>query len=432
MATQPGGYRLVSFGERAVRFVLFYHSLVSDWNHASAHALRGVASELLSQGHAVQILEPADGWSLHNLREQAGEGVIKAFHATYPRLHSRFYDPASINLDAELAGADVVIAHEWNDPAFLRRLGEHRAQARGRYKLLFHDAPHRWFRSAGIPAPLETRSSVLSRYDGVLASSDGLRRMYEIHSWVEKVWTWRDAVDTRVFRPLSAAGAPGQSPGQGDPVPSLDLIWIGTWGSAERASELDEFLIEPVRALGLRARFYGARYPKEALNTLRAAGIDYGGWIPDFAIPAALAAGRFAVNVPRRMRADGLPHTPAIRVLEALACGVPVVSAPWDECEQMFTPDLDLLVARDGSDMERRMVALHSDPEFARFIGANGYQTVVSRHTCEHRVQELLAICHELGAGKTRGDELENTASNLQQLGGPARQSLSHVPAAWS
>jgi spore maturation protein CgeB len=217
--------------------------------------------------------------------------------------------------------------------------------------------------------------------------------------------------------------------GQGDCVPSLDLIWIGTWGSAERASELDEFLIEPVRALGLRARLYGARYPQDALNTLRAAGIDYGGWIPDFSIPAALAAARFAVNVPRRMRADGLPHTPAIRVLEALACAVPVVTAPWDECEQMFTPDVDLVVARDGRDMERCMVALHSDPEFARFIGANGYQTVVSRHTCEHRVQELLAICHELGAGETRTDELENTARDLPQLG---TLQQSHVPAAWS
>jgi spore maturation protein CgeB len=414
-----------------MRFVLFYHSLVSDWNHASAHGLRGVASELLTQGHSVQIFEPADGWSLHNLREQGGDGVVKAFHATYPQLHSCFYDPLSINLDAVLAHVDVVIAHEWNDPAFLRRLGEHRARSgRVSYKLLFHDAPHRSLRGPGVPAPLETRSHTLSRYDGVLASSDGLCRMHETWGWVANVWTWRDAVDTRIFRPWPGTSAGSSAPG--DLVPSLDLVWIGAWGDGERASELDEFLIEPIRTLGLRARFYGARYPKEALRTLRAAGIDYGGWIADFSIPAALAAGRFTVNVPRRMRADGLPHTPAIRVLEALACAVPVVTAPWDECEQMFTPDVELLVARDGSDMERRMVALHSDPEFARFIGANGYQAVVSRHTCGHRVQELLAICHELGAGVGRRDELESTASNLPRLRGPVQQSLSHFPAAWS
>src|SRR5260370_4386664 len=97
-----------------MRFVLFYHSLVSDWNHPSAHVLRGVASELLTRGHSVQIFEPADGWSLHNLREQGGEGVIKAFHATYPRLRSSFYDPRGIDLDAAVADADVVIAPRLN------------------------------------------------------------------------------------------------------------------------------------------------------------------------------------------------------------------------------------------------------------------------------------------------------------------------------
>jgi spore maturation protein CgeB len=399
-----------------VRFVLFYHSLVSDWNHASAHALRGVATELLAHGHSVRILEPADGWSLHNLREQGGDGVVKAFHAAYPRLRSSFYDPISIDLDDALADADVVIAHEWNDARFLQRLGEHRAQTHS-YKLLFHDAPHR-----SLKQPLEMRARVLSHFDGVLASSDGLRRMYEHHSWAENVWAWRDAVDTRVFRPWPT-----------DAVRSLDLIWIGTWGNGERASELDEFLIEPIRALGLRARFYGARYPDEALRTLRASGIDYGGWIPDFCIPAAFATGRFTVHVPRRMQADGLPHTPAIRVLEALACGVPVVTAPWDECEELFTPDVDLLVGRDGRQIERHLVDLHGDPDFARFIAANGYQTVVSRHTCGHRVLELLAICRQLGAHEPKREaELEATASNLPHVRHVPRTERSHVPAAWN
>jgi spore maturation protein CgeB len=399
-----------------MRFVLFYHSLVSDWSHPTAHFLRGVASELLSLGHSVEIFEPTDGWSLHNLREQGGEGVVKAFHATYPRLRSNFYDAASIDLDTVLADADVVIAHEWNDPAFLRRLGEHRALD-GSYKLLFHDAPHRSLQEGSLP--LLMRARVLSDYDGVLASSDALHRLYDTHGWAARVWTWRDAVDNRVFRPWPC-----------DPVPSLDLVWIGAWGNPERASELDEFLVEPIRALGLRARFYGARYPKEALRTLRATGIDYGGWIPDFCMPAALAAGRFTVNVPWRMHSAGLPHTPTIRVLQALACGIPVVTAPWDECDQMFTADVDLLVARDGTEVKRRLAALHHDPAFARFIAANGYQTVVSRHTCGNRVQELLAICHDLGEGDSPEDP-EETGPHLP-LPGPAQPHLSHVPAAWS
>jgi len=397
-----------------MRFVLFYHSLVSDWNHASAHFLRGVAAELLARGHSVRIYEPTDGWSLHNLREQGGEGVVKAFHATYPELKSTFYDPLRLDLDEALADADVVIAHEWNGPEFLRRLGVHRAQSHA-YKLLFHDSPHR-----SLKNPLELRANGLSGFDGVLASSEGLRHLYRERGWASQVWTWRDAVDVKVFHP-----------GAADPVRSFDLIWVGSWGDGERASELDEFLIEPIRALGLRARFYGARYPEEALRTLRGSGIDYGGWIPDFCIPAALAATRFTVHVPRRMQAHGLPHTPAIRALQALACGIPVVSAPWEGCEDLLKPGVELLIAQDGQELERALVQLRGDPEFAQAIAAVGQQAVLARHTCGHRVEELLGICHELGADKEPA-ALEDSASIPAFSPRPARPQRSHVPAPWN
>ena len=395
-----------------MRFALFYHSLVSDWNHASAHVLRGVATELLARGHAVRIFEPSDGWSLHNLREQGGDGVVKAFHATYPRLGSNFYDPITLDLDEALGDADVVIAHEWNDAGFLQRLGDHRARTCA-YKLLFHDAPHRF-----LAKPLEVRARALSNFDGVLAASDALRQMYEDEDWVAHAWTWRDAVDTTVFRPRAT-----------DPIRSLDLIWVGSWGTGQRMSEMNEFLIDPIRALGLRARFYGARYPEAALRELRASRIDYGGWIPDFGIPAALGAARFTVHVPRRLPFERFPpHSPVIRVLEALACGVPVVTAPWEECAGVFTPDLDLLVARDGQQTERHLTALHGDPEFARFIAANGYQTVMHGHTCAHRVQELLSICRLLGVDEAPHEAEFEPSAKVAAL----RPERSHAPAAWS
>jgi spore maturation protein CgeB len=38
-----------------LRVVMFYHSLLSDWNHGNAHFLRGIASELKARGHEVQV-----------------------------------------------------------------------------------------------------------------------------------------------------------------------------------------------------------------------------------------------------------------------------------------------------------------------------------------------------------------------------------------
>ena len=43
-----------------MRVVMFYHSLISDWNHGNAHFLRGVVGELQRRGHDVRVYEPAD------------------------------------------------------------------------------------------------------------------------------------------------------------------------------------------------------------------------------------------------------------------------------------------------------------------------------------------------------------------------------------
>jgi spore maturation protein CgeB len=46
--------------------------------------------------------------------------------------------------------------------------------------------------------------------------------------------------------------------------------------------------------------------------------------------------------------------------------------------------------------MKRRLRALLDDPEKARALAARGRRTVLERHTCAHRVDELLALCNEI------------------------------------
>ena len=166
--------------------------------------------------------------------------------------------------------------------------------------------------------------------------------MYLREGWARQAWTWHEAADTRVFRPLSG-------PKQGD------LVWIGNWGDEERTEELHKFLLEPVKALGLSALVYGVRYPESALSALAAARIAYGGWLPNFEVPGVFARFRVTVHVPRRPYASALPGIPTIRPFEALACGIPLVSSPWEDEEGLFTPGEDFLVARDGAEMKHHL-----------------------------------------------------------------------------
>ncbi|MBX3466277.1 MAG: glycosyltransferase [Planctomycetes bacterium] len=361
-----------------MRFVLFYHSLVSDWNHGNAHFLRGVARELLARGHAVRVLEPAGGWSRAQLLADQGPEAVARFADDFPELAAGTYDLATLDLAAALDGADVVMVHEWSEPELVRRVGAHRA-AGGRYALLFHDTHHRC-----VTAPGELAAYDLRHYDAVLAFGEVIRGRYARRGC--EAFTWHEAADVRLFRPLPEVARTG------------DLVWVGNWGDEERTAELHEFLLRPARALGVRTTVHGVRYPREALAALAAAGVEYGGWLANADVPRAFARHRVTVHVPRRPYVEALPGVPTIRVFEALACGIPLVCAPWRDVEGLFRPGEDFLVARSGDDMARHLRELLADPALAAAVARSGRETVLGRHTCAHRVDELLSILARLGA----------------------------------
>jgi spore maturation protein CgeB len=361
-----------------VRIVMFYHSLRSDWNHGNAHFLRGVATELIARGHDVVVYEPADGWSAANLAAECGEGALDAFRTAYPTLAYRRYDLATLDLDEVLDGASLVLVHEWNAHELVARIGQHRVRHRG-YVLLFHDTHHR-----SVTQPDAMGQYDLGNYDGVLAYGAAVRDVYLRRGWASNVFVWHEAADVRVFHSVDDIAREG------------DVVWIGNWGDDERTAELREFLIDPVHALGLGTRVYGVRYPADARETLRRAGIDYWGWLPNYDAPRLFGAFRATVHVPRRPYVEALPGVPTIRVFEALACGIPLVSAPWDDAEHLFRPGEDYLVARDGAEMRQHLAAIMNDPDLATSLAASGLATIRARHTCAHRVDELLDAASRL------------------------------------
>jgi spore maturation protein CgeB len=365
-----------------VRFVIFCHSLVSDWNHGNAHFLRGVCAELVDRGHEVSVLEPRGGWSRANLERELGRDPEPEFRAAFPTLASREYDLDELDLDQVLDGADVVIVHEWSDPALVRRVGRHRQTAS--YSLLFHDTHHR-----AATAPAEMERFDLSGYDGVLAFGGVIRDIYLERGWIERAWTWHEAADVRTFRPLQAEA-------------EADLVWIGNWGDDERTGELREFVFDPARRLRLAGTIHGVRYPWRARLRIRASGLRYRGWLANHLAPQVFARHRLTVHVPRRPYVERLPGIPTIRPFEALACGIPLVCSPWDDAERLFRPGTDFLVARDGAEMRSHVRELASDARLRSSLREAGLDTIGARHTCGHRVDELLAIHSKLtGAGVT-------------------------------
>jgi spore maturation protein CgeB len=366
-----------------MKFVLYAHSVASDWNNGNAHFLRGILGELERSGHTTLALEPSNGWSRTNLIADQGTAALDRFAATFPQLHVVTYDD-DFDHEAALDGADVVIVHEWTPPELVARIGRLRRDG-GRFVLLFHDTHHRGVSDAGAIHELP-----LSEYDAVLAFGNTLRLRYEQQGWGRRAFTWHEAADTQVFHAMPAVGQ------------RSDIVWIGNWGDGERARELLEFLIEPARALDLDGTVHGVRYPPEALRHVAGTRLRYAGWIANADVPAAFARHRMTVHVPRRPYVEALPGIPTIRVFEALACGIPLVSAPWLDQENLFRPGSDFLVARNSKEMNNHLNALRHDPDFCQALAASGLQRIQERHTCVHRVDELFDILAAIGQPAAR------------------------------
>lgn len=371
-----------------MQFVFYTHSLVSDWNHGNAHFLRGVMRDLVRRGHEVRALEPVDAWSRQNLLDTQGPAAIERFETDFPMLRSEQYG-ADFDHGAALGDADVVVVHEWTEPSLVEQVG-HIRRAGAPFTLLFHDTHHR-----AVSAHQDIAGLALQDYDGILAFGETLRERYLDAGWGHQVFTWHEAADTALFRPLPEIGR------------ERDLIWIGNWGDDERTAEISEFLIEPAAELKLSGTVRGVRYPQKAIASVEKAGLEYGGWIANVDAPQAFARHRLTMHIPRRPYVQSLPGIPTIRMFEALACGIPLVSAPWDDAENLFRPGQDFLFAQNGSEMKAHLRAILSDEALAESLTRSGLETVQARHTCSHRVDELLTILSQIGTSRV-ADKLAN------------------------
>lgn len=361
-----------------MKIVLFYHSLASDWNHGNAHFLRGVVSELIRKGHEVKVFEPENGWSLKNLVKDHSSKKALEYQAYYPGLETNFYAPENPDYSLMLADADLVIVHEWNPHELVKTIGEKKKEFG--YKLLFHDTHHRAVSDAESMNKYD-----FTHYDGALVFGEVLKTLYQEKGWIDKVWTWHEAADAELFMPFPEVEKEG------------DLVWIGNWGDNERTEELMELLVKPVKELGLKAKFYGVRYPQIALDALKDAGIEYGGYLPNYKVPEVFSRYKVTVHVPRRHYVEMLPGIPTIRPFEALACGIPLISTQWRDEEELFSPGKDYLIANDGEKVKEQLQRVLNDQALSHKLAESGRKTILSKHTCRHRVEELESVAGKLG-----------------------------------
>jgi len=170
------------------------------------------------------------------------------------------------------------------------------------------------------------------------------------------------------------------------PVPvglRWDLGYLGTY-SDDRQPVLDALLLEPARRRpDLRFVVAGPQYPSTVRWPVNVERIEHLGPAEH---PGFYAAQRFTLNVTRAdmVRAG---WSPSVRLFEAAACGVPVVSDRWEGLGTFFRDGSEIVIADTADDVLRALDG--HDGQQRDAMGQAARSRVLAGHTAELRAAEL-------------------------------------------
>jgi len=346
---------------RALDIVVFGLSITSAWGNGHATTYRALLRALHRRGHRVRFFERDMPWYAEHRDLPAPAYCNVRLYSGMEELESHV---------AEIARADLVIVGSYVPDG--RRLTEWLLPRVEGVKAFYDiDTP--------VTVANLTRGTcdyldreLVPRFDLYLSFSGGpiLERLNRQFG-ARRPTSFYCSVDPREYFPMPGAAK------------HFDLGYLGTY-SADRQPTLERLLLEPARQWR-EGSFYvaGAQYPPTIQWSDNVTRAEH--------LAPAMHRGfynhqRFTLNVTRAdMVANG--YSPSVRLFEAAACGVTIISDPWAGLDAFFAPGQEILVAQSTSEVLEILHQPSATP--LQEIGARARQRVLAHHTAEHRAQEL-------------------------------------------
>jgi spore maturation protein CgeB len=348
-----------------VRVVLIGLSVTSSWGNGHATNYRALMRALEARGHDVLFLERDVPWYASQRDLPAPPWGRTELYGSLGELRGRFGD--------EVRDADLVVV--------------------GSYVPEGVPVGH-WVcdTARGVPAFYDIDTPV------TLAKLDRGDFEYLEPALIGRYRLYLSFTGGPTLQRLEAMGAPRAvafhclvDPGAYFPedVPERwDLGYLGTY-SDDRQPALERLLLEPARRdPSLRCVVAGPQYPDDIDWPPNVERIDH---LPPAEHRAFYAAQRVTVNVTRAdmVRAG---WSPSVRLFEAAACAVPVLSDAWEGLDAFFAPGEEILI----EDVE---AALALTAEQRARMGARARERVLAEHTAQRRAEQLEALVGEAVVG---------------------------------
>jgi spore maturation protein CgeB len=351
-----------------MKIVICGLSITSTWGNGHATTYRGLVRELQRRGHDVLFLEHDKPWYASNRDMTAPPYGRTELYQSIDDLKQRFigdvrdadavivgsYVPQGVEVGAWVTdnARGVTAFYDIDTPVTLAKL------ARGDFEYL---------------AP-----SLIPRYDLYLSFTGGptLERL-ERHFGAPAARALYCSVDPELYFP--------------EPAPQeWNLGYLGTY-SPDRQPTLDRLLLEPAsRWNGGRFVVAGPQYPAD-IDWTNVTRIEH---LPPARHREFYNRQAFTLNV---TRADMIRtgYAPSVRLFEAAACGVPIISDDWEGLDTLLLPGREILLASGAEQVLRYLREMRAEER--RRIGDAARRRVLSTHTAAHRAIELEELIHEVG-----------------------------------
>jgi len=336
-------------------------SLRSSWGNGHATTWRALIGALVARGHRVTFLERDVPWYADR---QDAAGDLPGTLLLYDGLDGLRQGHAD-----RVAAADLVIVGSYVPEGI--EVGRWvQATARGLVAFYDIDTPVT-LAALGRMSCDYLAADQIEKYDFYLSFSGG--RSLEL-------------LEQRYHSPMAVPLYCSFDPERYFPEPrdaDCDLGYMGTY-SDDRQPVLAELLLAPARSWS-EGRFVvaGPQYPPHIQWPANVARIEH--------LAPAEHRGfynrqRFTLNVTRAdMVAAG--WSPSVRLFEAAACGIPIISDAWEGLDSLFTPGEEILIAERAADV---VGWLRDLPEARRAgIGEAARRRVLAEHTAAHRAEAL-------------------------------------------
>lgn len=344
----------------ALDFAFLGLSLRSAWGNGHATTYRALIRALLARGHRVRFYERDRSWYADNQDLPRDLARCLVLYDDIDALRDEHGD--------DIAAADVAVLGSFVPEG--ARIGDWLLRtARGITAFYDIDTPVTMAKLREGACDY-LRANQIAEFGVYLSFTggpflDSLRCRYGARA--EPLYC---AVDAERY-------APSRTPAQ------YDLGYLGTY-SDDRQPLLQRYLLD-VAGQWPDGRFAvaGPQYPESIDWPRNVTRIEH---LAPARHRAFYNAQRFTLNLTRAdMVAAG--WSPSVRLFEAAACGVPIISDMWPGIEAFFAPDEEILLAHGPAQV---LAWLRDTPETRRrALGAAARRRVLAEHTADHRAEAL-------------------------------------------